>query len=159
MLTIFSSLPFYTNLVHLPHETDPIPSEIHDNPKCYPFFHDAIGAIDGTHIACAPSERERAAAQNRKGLLTQNCLIACSLDLRFTYVLSGWEGSAADALIFHNAQQTDFPVPNGKYYLADAGFPLCPELLVPYRSVHYHLAEWGRARIRYVPSIDNYNLF
>ena len=159
MLTIFSSPPFYTNLVRLPHETDPIPSEIRDNPKRYPFFRDAIGAIDGTHIACAPSERERAAARNRKGLLTQNCLIACSFDLRFTYVLSGWEGSAADALIFHNARQTDFPIPNGKYYLADAGFPLCPELLVPYRSVRYHLAEWGRARIWYLPSIDNYNLF
>ena len=96
MLTIFSSLSFYTNLVHLPHETDPIPSEICDNPKRYPFFHDAIGAIDGTHIACAPSEREHAVTRNRKGLLTQNCLIACSFDLRFTYVLSGWEGSAED---------------------------------------------------------------
>ncbi|KAF8224792.1 hypothetical protein L208DRAFT_1099720, partial [Tricholoma matsutake] len=66
MLTIFSSPPFYTNLVHLPHETDPIPSEICDNPKHYPFFCDAIGAIDGTYIACAPSEREHAATWNRK---------------------------------------------------------------------------------------------
>lgn len=148
MLTIFSSPPFYTNYVHLPCGTDPIPPEIRDNPKRYPFFCDAIGAIDGTHIACSPSEKERAAARNRKGLLTQNCLMACSFDLRFTYVLSGWEGSAADALIFHNARQTDFPVPNAKYYLADAGFPLCPELLVPFRGVRYHLAEWGHARIR-----------
>ena len=113
------------------------------------FLHDAIGAIDGTHIACAPSERECAATCNRKSLLTQNCLIACSFDLMFAYVLSGWEGSAADVLIFHNVHQTDFPIPNKKYYLADAGFPLCPELLVPYRGVRYHLAEWGRARVRY----------
>jgi DDE superfamily endonuclease len=152
MLTIFSSTPFYTRYVYLPHENDPIPPEIHNNPKRYPFFRDAIGAIDGTHIACSPSEKERAAARNRKGLLTQNCLMACSFDLRFTYVLSGWEGSAADALVFQNARRTDFPVPNGKYYLADAGFPLCPELLVPFRGVRYHLAEWGRARIRYVLS-------
>ena len=145
----FSSQPFYTNEVRLPHQTPPVPPEICNNPKRYPFFHDAIGAIDGTHIACAPSERERAAARNRKGLLTQNCLIACSFDLMFTYVLSGWEGSAADALIFHNACQTDFYIPNRKYYLADAGFPLCPELLVPYRGVRYHLAEWGRAQVQY----------
>ena len=86
------------------------------------------------------------------GLLTQNCLMACSSDLRFSYVLSGWEGSAADALIFHNAHQIDFPVPIGKYYLADASFPLCLELLVPFQSVCYHLAKLGHARIWYVPS-------
>jgi hypothetical protein len=107
----------FSDEVQLPCKTDPVPPEIHNNPKRYPFFHDAIGAIDGTHIACAPSDKERAAACNRKRLLMQNCLIACSFDLLFTYVLSGWEGSAADALIFHNACQTNFPVPDGKYYL------------------------------------------
>jgi hypothetical protein len=138
--------------VRLPHDTDTLPDRIRTNPKLYPFFRDAIGVIDGTHIACTPSEQERAAARNRKGLLTQNCLMACSFDMLFTYVLSGWEGLAADAMIFHNAHQSDLPVPNGKYYLADAGFPHCPELLVPYRGIRYHLAEWGRANIRYVSS-------
>jgi hypothetical protein len=32
--------------------------------------------------------------------------------------------------------------------LADAGFPVCDELLTPYRAVHYHLAEWGCAGVR-----------
>lgn len=109
-----------------------------------------MGAIDGTHIACSPSARERAAARDRKGLLTQNCLMACGFDLRFLYVLSGWEGSAADSLVFHDARQKSFPVPEEKYYLADAGFPLCNQLLVPYRGVQYHLAEWRRADIRCV---------
>ena len=145
-----SSPPFYTDEVRLPHDTDPVPPQICMNPKLFPFFQDAIGAIDGTHITCSPSVQEQAAARNRKGLLTQDCLIACSFDMLFTYVLSGWEGSAADALIFHNARRSDFPVLNGKYYLADAGFPHCPELLVPYRGVRYHLAEWGRATVRYV---------
>jgi hypothetical protein len=71
--------------------------------------------------------------------------MACSFDLRFVYVLSGWEGSAADATIYHDARHTDFHIPAGKYYLADAGFPLCDELLVPYRGVRYHLNEWQRA--------------
>jgi len=148
MLMAFSSAPFYDSQVQLPRISDPIPPEIRDNPKRYPFFKDAIGAIDGTHINCSPSEQERQAARNRKGLLTQNCLMACSFDLRFLYVLSGWEGSAADSLVFHNARFTSFPIPQGKYYLADAGFPLCDQLLVPYRGVRYHLAEWGRANVR-----------
>jgi hypothetical protein len=47
----------------------------------------------------------------------------------------------------------DFLIPAGKYYLADAGFALCDTLLVPYRGVWYHLAEWGRAAVRYVEPI------
>ena len=152
MLTAFSSAPFYDSQVSLPRISDPIPPEIRDNPKRYPFFKDALGAIIGTHINCSPSEQEHQAARNRKpeGLLTQDCLMACSFDLRFLYVLSGWEDSAADSLVFHNARFTSFPTPRGKYYLADAGFPLCDQLLVPYRGVRYHLAEWGRANIRQV---------
>jgi hypothetical protein len=38
-----------------------------------------------------------------------------------------------------------FVVPEGWYHLADAGFPSCKELLIPYKAVRYHLAEWGRA--------------
>jgi len=71
--------------------------------------------------------------------------MACSFDLRFVYVLSGWEGSASDAVVYHDAWHTDFRIPPGKYYLADAGFPLCEQLLVPYRGVRYHLNEWKHA--------------
>lgn len=64
--------------------------------------------------------------------------------MSFLYILSGWEGSAADARVYHDARITDFNIPPGKYYLADAGFAACDELLVPYCGVRYHLAEWGR---------------
>jgi hypothetical protein len=83
-------------------------------------------------------------------VLTQNCLAACSFDLRFTYVLSGWEGSAHDSTLFHDARINDLYIPNGKYYLADAGFASVDALLVPYRNVRYHLAEWGRAQNAFV---------
>lgn len=63
-------------------------------------------------------------------------------------MLSGWDGSAADAAVYENARQTDLTVLAGKYYLADAGFGACDALLVPYRKVRYHLAEWGRAGVR-----------
>lgn len=63
--------------------------------------------------------------------------------------MSGWDGSAADALIYNDARLSDLTVIPGKYYLADAGFGMCSALLIPYRGVRYHLAEWGRANVRY----------
>ena len=63
-------------------------------------------------------------------------------------MLSGWDGSAADAAVYNNACQTDLSVLAGKFYLADAGFRACDVLLVPYWCVHYHLAEWRHAGIR-----------
>ncbi|KIL55799.1 hypothetical protein M378DRAFT_90297 [Amanita muscaria Koide BX008] len=37
--------------------------------------------------------------------------------------VTGWEGSAADARVYHDAIQSDLIIPEGCYYLADAGFP------------------------------------
>ena len=87
--------------------------------------------------------------------MTQNCLAICGFDMKFLYMFSGWDGSASDSTMFHDARFTDLPVLLGKYYLADAGFPICETLLIPYRGVRYHLAEWGRARLRYVIFIYN----
>jgi DDE superfamily endonuclease len=148
MLDAFSSPAFHNTYVRLPRDDDPIPNEIATNPKFFPFFAGALGAIDGTHIACVPSAEERHLSCNRKGALSQNCLAACTFDLKFVYMLSGWEGSAADAALYNDARQTNFTIPIGKYYLADAGFAHCDELLVPYRGIRYHLSEWGRADVR-----------
>lgn len=148
MLIIISSPPFYTTYVSLPNVDDPVPTLIRRNPKFYPFFKDALGAIDGTHINCSPTAAERQAARNRKGGLSQNCLAVVSFTFHFLYMLSGWEGSASDSAIFNDARLSDFYIPEGKYYLGDAGFASCKELLVPYRGVRYHLAEWGRAELR-----------
>ena len=148
MLIYFSSAPFYTDNVHLPHDHIPIPPEIQKNPKFFPFFEDALGAVDGTHINCNATTADRQAARDRKGAVTQNCLAICTFDMRFLYIFSGWDGSASDSTMFHDARITDLPVVHGKYYLADAGFPICEALLIPYRGVRYHLAEWGRAQLR-----------
>ena len=48
-----------------------------------------------------------AAFRGRKGETTQNVMAAVDFDLRFTYVLAGWEGSAHDALILANALERD----------------------------------------------------
>jgi DDE superfamily endonuclease len=148
MTTIFSSPPFYVKYVHLPTANSGVPPEIRSNPKFWPFFKDCLGAIDGSHIHSAPPAVERASRRNRKGFLSQNCLFICSFSLWFLYVLTGWEGSATDARVYEDARAHDLHIPSGRYYLADAGFPQCPELLVPYRGVRYHLAEWGRASVR-----------
>ena len=152
MLFFFSSPPFYNNNVRLPSVNQPTHSHITDNPKFYPFFKDCMGAMDGTHLACNPSAAERQANRDRKGEVTQNCLAVCDFDMKFLYMFPGWDGSTSDSTMFHDARVTDLPVPSGKYYLADAGFPTSNSLLLPYRGVRYHLAEWGRADLRYVHS-------
>src|SRR5882724_3671909 len=34
----------------------------------------------------------------------------------FCYILSGWEGSAADGGVYHDAWVNDWSIPEGKYY-------------------------------------------
>ena len=69
--------------------------------------------------------------------------------MQFLHIQSGWEGPVVDAQMFHNARFTNLPVPDGKYFLADAEFPTCSSLLIPYCGPQYHLAEWGRAQLQY----------
>lgn len=149
MLIIFSSPPFYSKYVQLPRAGDPVSPHIRHNPKFWPYFHDALGAIDGSHIHCAPPSSQRGFFHNQKGFVSQNCLFGCSFSLHFVYSLCGWEGSASDSRVWDHARTQDFKVPDGKYYLADAGYPSCKELLIPYKGIRYHLAEWGRTNVRY----------
>jgi len=146
MVGIFSAAPFYTQCIRLPGANSPIPPKIRRNPRFFPYFRDALGALDGSHIHSAPPASERASCRNRKGFVSQNCLFGSDFDLRFIYALTGWEGSVSDARMYENAD--DLHIPAGKYYLADAGFPHSNHLLVPYRGVRYHLAEWDHASLR-----------
>jgi hypothetical protein len=130
--------------MHLPSDGTPLSKIIISNPKFYPYFKDAVGAVDCTHIHTRPSDGARARYRDRNGALTQNIFAICNFLMIFIYVLSGWEGSASDSHIFHFARRRDLELPKGKYLLADAGFPSCDLLLVPYRGVRYHLKEWGR---------------
>ena len=134
MLDIFSSPPFYTDFVHLPKINTPVSKYIKDDPKFYPFFRGAIGALDGTHFDCSGTPEQRAIAHDRKGRVTQNCLAACDFTHKFVYVFSGWEGSITDLTMFNDARITDLFVPtdSGHYYLADAGFPNSVSLMLPY---------------------------
>jgi DDE superfamily endonuclease len=149
MVHFLSSDPFYSKYVHLPGASSQVLPQICYNPKFWPFFKDALGTLDGSHFASAPPQAQQPFCRNRKGFISQNCLFACSFDLLFVYAMTGREGSANDARVWADARSKNLFIPNGKYYLADAGYPSCKELLTLYQNVHYHLAEWGHAGARY----------
>lgn len=64
--------------------------------------------------------------------------------MEFTYMLAGWEGSVNDGFLYSDAVENGgLRIPQGKFYLADAGFGATTGLLVPFRGVRYHLREWA----------------
>lgn len=74
--------------------------------------------------------------RNQKGYLSQNVLAVCDFDMKFTYGLAGWEGSAHDGRVLSDAIETKgFQIPIGKYCLGDAGYSNSDHLLVPYKGV------------------------
>ena len=55
--------------------------------------------------------------RGRKGYTTQNVLAACSFDLKFTYVLPGWEGTTSDSRIIKSSLtiNDNLKIPQGKF--------------------------------------------
>ncbi|GMN59468.1 hypothetical protein TIFTF001_028570 [Ficus carica] len=72
-----------------------------------------LSVADGTHIPCVPRHENADAWINRKGFHSQNVLAVCSFDMKFTYMLAGYEGSCHDARMLEEA-------------IAFHGFPLPP---------------------------------
>ncbi|PNX90923.1 hypothetical protein L195_g047051 [Trifolium pratense] len=108
------------------------------------WFENSIGALDGTHIPVMVAAEDRPRYRNRKGDITTNVLGVCGSNLRFIYALPGWEGSAGDSRVLRDAlrRQYRLQIPNGKYFLVDAGYTNGPGFLAPYRGTRYHLKEW-----------------
>ncbi|XXG63091.1 hypothetical protein AAC387_Pa05g1353 [Persea americana] len=111
----------------------------------YPYFKDCRGAIDGTHIPAHISLSMQAMYRNRKGFLFQNCLMAYGFDMKFHYVLTGWEGSATDATVLWSALNRGdrLKVPDGKFDLVDAGCSNQPGFLTSYKGIRYYLKEFN----------------
>ena len=123
----------------------PLAAVIDGSPHFW-FLHNCIRAVDGTHIHAFVCQENHPSMHNCKGFLSQNCLFICDFNFFFTYVLTGWDGSMADAALWMTAHTTDLHVPEGKYVLGDAGFALSKTTLVPFHGVHYHLREWRQVR-------------
>ena len=120
--------------------------EIQNDNRFFPYFEHCLGAMDGPHIRVKVTSAKALKFRCRKGFPSQNVLAACTFDLKFTYVLAGWEGSASDSRIVKNAlysREDKLKIPFGKYYLGDAGYMLKPCLITPYRGVRYHLKEYS----------------
>ncbi|GKF74716.1 putative nuclease HARBI1, partial [Tanacetum coccineum] len=64
-------------------------------------------AIDGTHVRVRVPNRDAPRYRGRKGYPTITVLVACTFDLKSTYVLSGWEGTASDSGIIKDALTRD----------------------------------------------------
>uniref|UniRef100_A0A2N9E4W6 DDE Tnp4 domain-containing protein n=1 Tax=Fagus sylvatica TaxID=28930 RepID=A0A2N9E4W6_FAGSY len=120
-------------------------SDIRNNRRFYPYFKDCIGAIDGTHIRASVPIEIQGRFRGRKDGTTQNVLAAITFDLKFCYVLAGWEGSAHDSRVLDDAlhRSRGLKIPEGKYYLGDAGYGNKTGILSPYRKVRYHLQEFS----------------
>lgn len=104
-----------------------------------------IGALDGTHVkACVPAHMVDK-FRGRKSYPSQNVLAVVDFDLWFTYVPAGWEGSAHDSLVLKDAltRLAGLKIPQGKIFMADAGYTARPGMLPPYRGVRYHLNEFA----------------
>ena len=88
MVDILSSPPFYTNHVILPNANNPVPPEIQQNPKFWPYFQGALGAIDGSHINFAALHHSRIYTETEKALKLSLCLLSWSSIL----LCSHWMG-------------------------------------------------------------------
>ncbi|KAJ8899483.1 hypothetical protein K2173_018457 [Erythroxylum novogranatense] len=132
--------------------------EILNSNRFFPYFKDCIGAIDGTHMRVKFLVQDVPKFRGRKDYPTQKILASCSFNMRFTYVLPGWEGTASDSRILKDALRRQYPlkIPEGKIYLVDAGYMLKDGLITPYRGERYHLKEYSRNPPRNLRELFNH---
>ncbi|KAL8483606.1 hypothetical protein ACS0TY_026335 [Phlomoides rotata] len=101
-----SSQQFYPRCHHIPTLSQ---SSIDEKLK------GCLGALDGTFIDVHVPISEKGRYRNRKGQVSVNVLGVCDMNMRFVYVLTGWEGSAADSRVLRNAinRENGLKVPRG----------------------------------------------
>ena len=63
-------------------------------------------------------ENDKPRYQTRKGEIATNVLGACSRDMKFIFVMPGWEGSASDSRVLRDAlnKPTGLKVPTCSTY-------------------------------------------
>ncbi|KAG9134293.1 hypothetical protein Leryth_020036 [Lithospermum erythrorhizon] len=127
------------------------PQEILKNNRLHPYFKDCIGVIDGLHIPAYVPVKDQSLFRDKKGVLSQNILAACTFDLQFIFVYPGWEGSVSDSRVLKavlNNRDQNFPqIPEGKYYLVDMSYENTDEFIAPYHGVRYYIHEYRGANM------------
>jgi hypothetical protein len=79
-----------------------------------------ISVIDGSHIAVIVSLSEQLKYSGRHGYASQNIMVVCNFDMRFTFVVTDWSGAAHDTRILNDTLLTyaqKFPHPPYGNYL------------------------------------------
>ncbi|KAL2346267.1 hypothetical protein Fmac_000267 [Flemingia macrophylla] len=71
---------------------------------------DCLGAIDGTHVRVKVPRSDAPRFRGRKDWSTQNVFAACDFDMKFTYVLGGWEGTTSDSRILKDVLSREDPL-------------------------------------------------
>ncbi|KAI8543376.1 hypothetical protein RHMOL_Rhmol08G0212500 [Rhododendron molle] len=79
---------------------EPVPANYHDTR--WNWFQNCLGVLDGMYVPVNPPAVDWARHRSRKGEIATNVLGVCTWDLKFVYVLYGWEGSATDSRILGN---------------------------------------------------------
>ncbi|KAL8524666.1 hypothetical protein ACS0TY_014318 [Phlomoides rotata] len=138
-----SVLKLHNLLLVKPH---PVPNDSNDTR--WGQFKGCLGALDGTHIDVHVPSLDKGHYRNRKGQVSVNVMAVCDMNMSFVYVLTGWEGSAADSGVLRDALNREhrLRIQRGTYYLCDNGYPNCEGFLTPYKGVRYHLSEWSHRR-------------
>ena len=81
------------------------------------WFGNALGALDGCHIPVFVNVADKGRYRNRHQEITTNMLGVVDWNMKFLYVLLGWEGSASDSRVLKDAMRIDrhdaFVVPQG----------------------------------------------
>ncbi|WRX26273.1 Harbinger transposase-derived nuclease domain - like 7 [Theobroma cacao] len=100
---------------HLFRKPEPIPTNSTDNR--WKWFKNYLGALDGTYIRVKVPSADKPRYRTR---------------------------SVVDGRVLRDAlrRRNGLKVPNGCYYLVDAGYTNCEGFLAPFRGQRYHLNEW-----------------
>ncbi|CAI9267915.1 unnamed protein product [Lactuca saligna] len=86
---------------HLLKKPEPVPDKSTD--QRLKWFKNCLRALDGTYIKYLVPVEDQSRYRTRKNDITTNVLGVCSQDMQFIYVLTGWEGSAADGRVLRDA--------------------------------------------------------
>ncbi|KAG6410364.1 hypothetical protein SASPL_128422 [Salvia splendens] len=110
------------------------------------YFQGCLGALDGTYIHLQVPTVDKARYRSRKGHIATYVLAVCDRNERFVYVLTGWEGSAADGRVLKDAisRENGLKVPIGVMSSShNNNFPRPPDLpMVPSHAPNKERRIW-----------------
>ncbi|XP_010233500.1 protein ALP1-like [Brachypodium distachyon] len=137
--TLLSLILLHSLLLEKP---EPIPEDS-DDPK-WKYFKNCLGALDGTHVKVIVPVDIKRRYRSRKAEISTNVLGVCGPDMKYIYMLPGWEGSAHDGRVLRDAisRPNGLRVPADQYYLVDARYTNGKGFLAPYRGQRYHIGGW-----------------